>query len=35
VRRFIRRFLVPFLLLAIPMGILAGLGFIAARVRSS
>ena len=29
-RRFIRRFLVPFLLLAIPMGILAGLGFIAA-----
>jgi len=30
VRRFIRRFLVPFLLLAIPMGILAGLGFIAA-----
>jgi GAF domain-containing protein len=30
VRRFIRRFLVPFLLLAIPMGMLAGLGFIAA-----
>ncbi|HEX4996562.1 MAG TPA: GAF domain-containing protein, partial [Methylomirabilota bacterium] len=29
-RRFIRGFLVPFLLLAIPLGILAGLGFIAA-----
>jgi GAF domain-containing protein/CheY-like chemotaxis protein len=30
VRRFIRTFLVPFLLLAIPLGILAGLGFVAA-----
>jgi GAF domain-containing protein/CheY-like chemotaxis protein len=30
VRRLIRGFLVPFLLLAIPLGILAGLGFIAA-----
>jgi GAF domain-containing protein/CheY-like chemotaxis protein len=30
VRRLIRSFLVPFLLLAIPLGILAGLGFIAA-----
>ena len=29
-RRFIRGFLVPFLVLAIPLGILAGLGFIAA-----
>ncbi|HJR05101.1 MAG TPA: hypothetical protein VKA83_25890, partial [Methylomirabilota bacterium] len=29
-RRFIRAFLVPFLLLAIPLGILAGLGFVAA-----
>ena len=29
-RRFIRTFLVPFLLLAIPLGILAGLGFVAA-----
>ncbi len=29
-RRFIRSFLVPFLLLAIPLGILAGLGFVAA-----
>ncbi|MGH7403952.1 MAG: GAF domain-containing protein, partial [Candidatus Rokuibacteriota bacterium] len=29
-RRFIRGFLVPFLLLAIPLGILAGLGFVAA-----
>jgi len=30
VRRFIRTFLAPFLLLAIPLGILAGLGFVAA-----
>jgi GAF domain-containing protein/CheY-like chemotaxis protein len=30
VRRLIRGFLVPFLLLAVPLGILAGLGFIAA-----
>ena len=29
-RRFLRSFLVPFLLLAIPLGILAGLGFVAA-----
>ncbi|MEX2222275.1 MAG: GAF domain-containing protein [Candidatus Rokuibacteriota bacterium] len=29
-RRFIRGFLVPFLVLAIPLGILAGLGFVAA-----
>ncbi len=29
-RRFIRTFLAPFLLLAIPLGILAGLGFVAA-----
>jgi GAF domain-containing protein/ActR/RegA family two-component response regulator/anti-sigma regulatory factor (Ser/Thr protein kinase) len=30
VRRFVRSFLVPFLLLAIPLGMLAGLGFVAA-----